>query len=119
MRPADWQTEDGSIRLSLVQWQRLFPGIEVVYSSLAQPHNCTDLDDDVAALRLANGYGVDVAWDNGSNQFTLRLYFQSYHTAIMETTARTTNEVVTQVGDWYRDFATQTTSFASAGGLRS
>jgi len=96
--------------MARVAWEKVLPGIDVIYSTLEQPNNCTDLDDDVAALRMASGYGIDIAWDNENLTFNLRLFFETFHNNLVEAQAKSTDKVIDVVSQWFLDYSTETTT---------
>ena len=87
--------------MTVVNWQELFPGlVQVVYSSLEDPHTCDEYDDDVAALKLPGGYGVDIEWIDRDKAFRLRYFKHRYDQKLADAKAATTQEVIDYVRRW-------------------
>ena len=108
--------------MSLVNWKNLVPeDTRVVFSSLAIPNECDELDRDVAALQLASGYGIDVEWDNDRRVFVLTLYRHFFENKVLELEETDVNVVVQDVQQWASYYADHRTAVpdASSGTVQS
>lgn len=65
--------------MRLIDWTAEIPGCQVIYSSLTEPHERDELNKDVAAIRLPDGRGIDVEWNDERQVFWLTLFFESFH----------------------------------------
>ena len=92
-------------------WKTISPSINVLYSSLEDPHSCDEFTDDVAALRLPSGYGIDIAWKDGEQVFVVRLFNGTYHENIVETKAASAREVIDLVTEWVHQYSSETSYF--------
>ena len=96
--------------MCLVDWEHQLPAnTEIVYSSLTIPDVRDDLDRDVAAFALENGYIIDVEWSPDNNEYLVTVLRGSYDEERMEAEERaaTINDVIDLVRFWALSYSTQ------------
>jgi hypothetical protein len=99
--------------MATIDWKAISPVIDVVYSSLEDPHSCDEFTDDVAALRLPSGFGVDIEWIPDQTQFLVRFFCGTFDSMICETKVLSAKDVVETVKAWLDDRSSETTYASS------
>ena len=63
--------------MNIINWCDYVPGCEVVFSTLSNPDERIDIDDEVAGLILPGNIKISVIWSPADRNYVVNVYYGS------------------------------------------